>query len=815
MNFLFFNAAGQPLFSRDDAEQAEHTHEEMSLYALFPYDQDKVIQRGMRIGYTDSLGVFQAFEIRKAKTYEPDHYQEITAEHIAISELTDEFFSAVEWTNITAGAALTALLTGTLWSVGTDTSSGTSSANIGNGNVWQDVRTIESNWNVMIAPRITVNASGITGRYLDIAPAGGTWRGLRLSLEKNLDDAAVTWDDSNLKTALFGYGKSVETNGTTAPLTFASVTWTATANHPAKPSGQTYIEDPDATAAYGRNGRARFGFYQNGDISDPEVLLEKTWETLKTVNVPDVSIDGTVHDLHRLGYTDVPLRLHDLALVEIRQTGVTLQKEIIRYTEDLLNPLNSRVTIGTYIPNIIYIERQTANRARGGRGGGSGGQTEREYELSEFGTEITANKYQINLRAYQRDMTNVENILMDSGVAISAQGTIIYANNNLNDMKASINTQADRISLVVEGTGANAHIKPAAIVASINGQTGSSHILISADQIDIDGIVTALTAKNVAVGDLDVAGETTLGDDVLCENDLTALGVIKAAAVGSQSGGGYVWLDDAVGSIGPATASGGQITIPWTKMDGTAGTAVNFNIADTQYYQDGVAAAELQGQTEAGVQINTEDGQIERALNSATKAVSITAAASIAYDSNTHQYTATGKARAGGSNIEMDSATATSGTEAYSAGVAAGEAEFTLASVTLQGEQQGVYVEAQSGGTDYYTAGSSVSYYPGNGGSFTVQGSALSYKIREYGYQQFYRKNSDGTYSAVGGERRWFWQNSEGNQYYNAGTVTKHDRGSAVSVTPINASSKKHLLNTIRYKAGTTVSNTYYTRSSS
>jgi hypothetical protein len=250
-------------------------------------------------------------------------------------------------------------------------------------------------------------------------------------------------------------------------------------------------------------------------------------------------------------------------------------------------------------------------------------------------------------------------------------------------------------------------------------------------------------------------------------------------------------------------------------MDGTAGTAVNFNIADTQYYQDGVAAAELQGQTEAGVQINTEDGQIERALNSATKAVSITVAADIVYNSGTHTYTATGKARAGGSNIEMDSATATSGTEAYSAGVAAGEAEFTLSSVTLQGEQQGVYVEAQSGGTDYYTAGSSVSYYPGNGGSFTVQGSALSYKIREYGYQQFYRKNSDGTYSAVGGERRWFWQNSEGNQYYNAGTVTKHDRGSSVSVTPINASSKKHLLNTIRYKAGTTVSDTYYTRSSS
>ena len=82
----------------------------MSLTLLFPYDPGKVIERGMRIGYTDALGVFQAFEIRKAKTYEPDHYQEITAEHIAISELTDEFFAATEWTNITAQAALTAMI---------------------------------------------------------------------------------------------------------------------------------------------------------------------------------------------------------------------------------------------------------------------------------------------------------------------------------------------------------------------------------------------------------------------------------------------------------------------------------------------------------------------------------------------------------------------------------------------------------------------------------------------------------------------------------------------------------------------------------
>ena len=446
MNFLFFNAANTPLFSRDDAESAEHTHEEMSLNALFPYDPGKVIERGMRIGYTDSLGKYQVFEIRKAKTYEPDHYQEITAEHIAVAELTDEFFPATEWTNINARTALAALLTGTLWSVGNADAAledQLSSANIGNGNVWQDIRTIETNWNVTITPRITVTASGITGRYLDITPAGGVWRGLRLSLEKNLDDAAVTWDDSNVKTALYGFGKSVDVQGQTdpQPLTFADVVWAATAEHPAKPDGQTYLEDPAATAAYGRNGRARFGFYQNGDIDDAEVLLEKTWETLKTVNVPDVSIDGSVCDLHRLGFTDVPLRLHDLALVEIRPTGVILQKEINRLTEDLLNPQSTRVNIGTYIPNIIYINRNTAQRAGGG--GGSGGQSNAEYEDSKLTAEIQIEGGKI---------TQIVTAVGDDGEVTAA--SICLAINNAGS-SATINAQNITLNgnTIVTGTG--------------------------------------------------------------------------------------------------------------------------------------------------------------------------------------------------------------------------------------------------------------------------------------------------------------------------------------------------------------------------
>ena len=593
MEFLFFTAANTPLFARSDAEKAEWIVQEYQLSTLWPYDPDKVITRGMRIMFVDPDGVKQPFEVIRVKNYEPDHYQEVTAEHIAVAELTDEHFTQTDITDKTAAEALATILTGTLWSVGNNTASGTSSANIGMGNVWADVRTIESNWNVYITPRVTFGANGITGRYLDIAPAGGTFTGIRLSIDKNMDETGITYDDSNVKTAAYGYGKSTTVNNVSTPLTFADVVWTATADHPAKPDGQTYLEDTAATAAYGRNGRARFGFYQNANISDAEVLLEKTWEWLQTVNKPQVSISCMVADLKRLGYVDEPIRLHGIAEVDIEPIGTTVRLEIIQLTVDLLDASQTRPTIGSYIPNIVYIDRETDKKAGGG--GGGGGQTNKEYKLSEFETEIAANEYQISLRAYQRDMNNVDSILRQAGMSLNAQGVLVYADDNVNMWLSRLNVQADRIGLVVQGSGANASIKAAEIVASIN--SAGSTVKISADHIVLDGeaVASSLYGEAVGVGSLNCSGNITCDgtvnpDSVVANSISTDYLTLTNLTLDVTDLGGVV------ASFGTPTESGGQISIPWTKLNGNAGTPINFNIAATQYYIDGVAAARTTGQ---------------------------------------------------------------------------------------------------------------------------------------------------------------------------------------------------------------------------
>ena len=501
MQFTFLDMAGQTLFVRDDAERAQWTQEEMTLDLEFPYLADKRISIGQRVFFIDpATGAHQVYEVKQAKTVQPDSYQSVTAEHICISELSDEHTDNIELTDVTASNALQTVLTGTLWNVGNVSVNPSSSGDVSRGSRWQGVLEIKDNWNVYIEPRVVLSSDGTITRYLDILSTDGVWNGLRLSVDKNLLDPSVTYDDSEVATALYGYG------GTTEPthsgeeekeITFADIVWQKTSDHPAKPAGQTYLEDPEATRLYGRNGRARFAFYQNNDITDPETLLQKTWETLKTTSKPAISIEGTVADLYRLGYADQPIKLHDIALVEVLPSGYKDQIQIIRCTVDLLDASATTLCIGAYIPNIIYIERKNNENATGGRGGG-GGNKSKETVRSEYETEIAKNNRMIMLRAYQNDLDDLDNEVKRQDARITVEANRITSEvvareiadgQVLSEAYSRIDQTAREISIEVADKTSTA-----SIVAGINAQTGS-YVKINAATINLTGYVTASQLK--------------------------------------------------------------------------------------------------------------------------------------------------------------------------------------------------------------------------------------------------------------------------------------------------------------------------------
>lgn len=498
MLFTFLNMAGKTLFIREDAERAEWTTEEQTLEIEFPYLSDKKISIGQRVFFKDpATGAHQIYEVRQAKTLQPDAYQQVTAEHICISELCNEHIDTKELKKKTISSALTTVLSGTQWSLGSYATNPKASLEISRGSVWSAVSQLKETYNVYIVPRVVLNADGSISRYLDVEKSSGTWRGVRLSIDKNALDPSVTYDDSELYTALYGYGGSVpnSSGSETKETDFSEIKWSKTSDHPAKPKGQKYLEDPAATAAYGRNGRARYGYYQNSDITDPEELLEKTWEKLQTVSKPQISVEGTVADLYRLGYADQPLRLHDIALVEILPSGFKMEIQIIRMTVNLLDATATSLTIGSYIPNIIYYNKKT-NDAAGGGGGGGGNTDPEENKWKEFRTTITA--YQdgtgMQIRAVQNDIARQdEEIAVQEGrIEVLYDKITMEVNDRRKadaELSGRITVQANRISLVVEKKNGKDVIKAASIIAAINDDTSS--VTIEADHIDLRGYVTA------------------------------------------------------------------------------------------------------------------------------------------------------------------------------------------------------------------------------------------------------------------------------------------------------------------------------------
>ena len=637
MIFLFFNAADTPLFSRSDAEQATWTVEEFNLQCLFPYDAEKPIERGQRIGFKYD-GVWQLFEIRKVKTYEPDHYQEITAEHIAVSELTDRHFYQEKYTDKTAGYVVGELLTNTGWSIGTNTSSGTQSADISTGSVWQNLGTVKTNWNVYIMPRVTVGSTGITGRYLDIMPAQGVWHGVRLSVDKNADELGVTIDDSELYTALYGYGAGVKDGDDTVPLTFADIEWSSTLTHPQKPLGQKYIEDPSATALYGRNGQPRFGYYQNSSIKTAETLLEYTWESLKQCNKPQVTIDCQVRDLYRLGYADEPINLHDIAFVEVAPIGEKYQLEIIRLTVDLLDPTATRPTIGAYIPNIIYINREVAKKSGGG--GGGRGKSDAENERVEFETQIEANAYQITLRATQYDLsqtnqnvalaqseirqdaTKITSLVTGTGAVLDETGHLVLDANgnpifttNGSGLYSKISQNASQIALrVVKGDVAT----QLAVEAGNVSITGGNLIVegyatvqaLNATNADIENLVSGrATASVLKAGSLYTAGDLYVGGTLYSPKQIGFSGSMPYTTVLATD---HLSLNH-YHTI-TCTPSGGVVTIELGAPTATA-QQDSFNIAATAFYQDGVAAAYARGVADGSGTINVDGINVSKSGN--------------------------------------------------------------------------------------------------------------------------------------------------------------------------------------------------------
>lgn len=332
-------------------------------------------------------------------------------------------------------------------------------------------------------------------------------------LSRNLQSVRISRDDSGLCTRAYYEQESTGADGA--------------------PTSEWKTLDADTIEQWGIIERE----VPTGSDFTPEEALRAVNEYLRKHKNPRVSVDISAEELSAItGETFDQFEIGKLFRLALPDHDITIEQVITSLIwDDVYNePRNINVTLADEEDSTINFLHElvaTGGSTSAGGSGGGGGKKKQDDVFKAYRTNIQQTDYYLDLNARRVDRAG--NILQQAGLYLDRNGVIVYADDNVNNWASRLKVQADRISLVVEGTGPNAKIKPASIVASIN--ESGSNIKISADHIELDGhtIASYLTAQTLEVSALDVTngiecgpidagyvdctGLNTNGGDVICD----------------------------------------------------------------------------------------------------------------------------------------------------------------------------------------------------------------------------------------------------------------------------------------------------------
>lgn len=250
-----------------------------------------------------------------------------------------------------AGEMLSIALQGTRWTSGVVYGGATGSTNFYYISTLEAIKKIVELFGLEVTFTVTIDpqTNQITRRQVNLYSQQGQRTGKRFEYGSNL--LSVTREEARdgLITALIGRGKGEQVSegqdgspdGYGRRIDFADIVWSKAKGNPAdKPYGQEYVEDKDATAAFGfDNGKPRIGLQIFEDITDKNELLKATWAALQTLKRPQVSFKASVGDVGSLGLGDtVAIIRHDI--------GIEYFTRVYKVDHNLLDEKQNEIELG-------------------------------------------------------------------------------------------------------------------------------------------------------------------------------------------------------------------------------------------------------------------------------------------------------------------------------------------------------------------------------------------------------------------------------------------------------------------------------------
>ena len=318
---------------------------------------------------------------------------------------------------------------------------------------------------------------------------------------------------------------------------------------------------------------------QTDQSLDTEAKL-KAWAQARLNRHCEPSVSVTVNGLDLSASTGEALDklvLGRVCRVPLPEFGTVIKEHIVKlaYRDKIRDPNSVTVTLANNQEDLAsIIRRDKASSSKGGRAGAKkAGEDHAWFVDTEDHVGMVAEA--VGGKGASKDWSRVSSIMVDGegihqrvtkteGDMVTAQSRIEATEkaislevedreSDVKGLKSQIKVEKDRISLVVKGTGENAKIKPAEIVASINAQTGKSTVKIDASKITIGTLSSKDLATWAKNADGLIAKKATIKDleALSAKFEKLVTGTAKATLINVKDLAG----DTVAGSVVYATSS--------------------------------------------------------------------------------------------------------------------------------------------------------------------------------------------------------------------------------------------------------------------
>lgn len=327
------------IIPEDDFNNDSHVRELNSKWSFeftttFQYLND--LSKSNKVGFYDRYREFRLFKIIK----EPE--VDYLSNEVVVNclndcyEMSDQIIEDKRLRDGTARQALDKVLEGSSYEVGEVAELGNRTINFYDISRMEGLNNIIESYGGELDYRIEFDADfkRISHKYVDIKSRLGQDTGLRFTYDLNLESVVRKDVSESHCTVLYGRGGAIESgDGYSRKIKFTDVEWKKPTNPIDKPIGQTYIEDLDAIAKYGRIE----GIYENSDIEEPGELLQATYEALQECKNPKLSYEVNAKDLasQNSDYDHLTVVLGDSVILLDEDYDLNLESRIVGFEESI------------------------------------------------------------------------------------------------------------------------------------------------------------------------------------------------------------------------------------------------------------------------------------------------------------------------------------------------------------------------------------------------------------------------------------------------------------------------------------------------